>query len=217
MKITREVILEGIIRHTVDARIRLEDGVSLFEQVRFSSAIILGTIALEDLGRAYWLASLADDEPRREQLTVKSFATALRKLDHQQNLKLGLAGFSMDHAPSINKETLQRQHGDDWEKALQRNADAIRSFHRKAPVMLHEARTTAQYPELIETGCSWKSSAEVSVETARNTLRQALENYYLFQTSRLDKLIGLRELSKVLGSEDCTFGYFLPYDRLGML
>lgn len=83
--------------------------------------------------------------------------------------------------------------------------------------MLHEARTRAQYPELRETGCSWKSSAEVSVGTARNTLRQALENYYLLQTFRLDKIVGLRELSKRLGSEDHTFGYFLPYDRLGIL
>jgi hypothetical protein len=61
--VTREVVLEGIIRHTVDARIRLEDGLSLFEQSRYGGAVILGTIALENIGRAYWLAALADDEP----------------------------------------------------------------------------------------------------------------------------------------------------------
>jgi hypothetical protein len=217
-KVTREVVLEGIIRHTVDARIRLEDGLSLFEQSRYSGAIILGTIALENIGRAYWLASLADDESgRAKKGTIEALARELKHLDHQEKLKLGLVGFSVDHAPSISEQALRREYLQDWEKALERNVVAIKALHKKAPAALHDACTTAQYPELNEAGCSWKSSADVSAATARNTLRQTGENFYLLQSFRIVKIVGLRELSGKLGLENAAFEYLDPYTRLGIV
>lgn len=215
-KVTREVILEGIIRHTEEARIRLEDGLSLFEQSRYGSAVILGTIALENIGRAYWLAPLADDESSRMKFTVKSLATKLRGLDHQEKLRRGLVGFYVDQAPPITMQALWKDFGDDWQKALVRNTEAIMTLHKKAPSALHEARTTAQYPVLNEAGCSWKSSADVTAATAQNTLRQAGDNFYLLQTFCLEKIEGLRELSGKLGVEDSAFEYLNPYTRLGL-
>jgi len=212
------VVLEGIIRHTVDARIRLEDGLSLFEQSRYGGAVILGTIAFENIGRAYWLASLADDESRRAKKgTVESLARELKGLDHQEKLRRGLVGFSIDHAPSISEQALRRDYLQDWEKALERNVAAIKKLHNTAPAALHDARTTAQYPELNEAGCSWKSSADVSAATARNTLRQTGENFYLLQAFCLEKIAGLRELSGKLGVEDAAFEYLDPYTRLGIV
>jgi hypothetical protein len=214
VNVTREVVLEGIIRHTVDARIRLEDGLSLFEQSRYGGAVILGTIALENIGRAHWLASLADDELRRG--TVESLARELRGLDHLGKLKRGLVGFTTDQAPSISVQALQGDYQQDWEEALKRNVAAIKKLHNKASAALHEARKTAQYPELNEAGCSWKSSADVSAATARNTLRQTGENFYLLQAFCLDKISGLRELSRKLGVEDAAFEYLDSYNRLGI-
>jgi AbiV family abortive infection protein len=215
VKVTREVVLEGIVRHTVDARYRVEDGLSLFEQLRYGSAVILGTIALEDIGRAYWLVSLADDCSRLKHLGVNSLRSELRKIDHQEMLKQGLKGFSIDNAPTISARILSTQH-DDWEQVLSRNAEAILNLHRKAPSMLHDARTKAQYPKLSEAG-SWRSSADTGAATAKNTLRQAAENFYLLQTFCLEKAVGLRELSKELDTEDAVFGYLEPYGRLGMV
>jgi AbiV family abortive infection protein len=213
VKVTREVALEGIVRHTADARHRIEDGLSLFEQLRYGTAVILGTIALENIGRAYWLASLADDGSRLSQLSVKSLRSELRKIDHQERLKQGLRGFSMDNAPTISARILSTRHAD-WDKVLARNLEAIWSVYRKAPATLHDARTKAQYPELNEAG-SWRSSADVGAATAKNTLRQASENFYMLQAFCLEKIVGLRELSKELGTEDDVFGYLEPYERLG--
>jgi AbiV family abortive infection protein len=216
--VTRELVLEGIIRHTVDARFRLEDGLSLFEQSRYGGAVILGTIALENIGRANWLASLADDESlRAKKCTMESLARELKGLDHQQKLRLGLAGFSMDHAPSISEQALRREYPEDWEKVLERNLAAIKTIRKKAPAALHVARTTAQYPELNEADYSWKSSADVSAATARNTLRQTGENFYLLQGFCLKKIAGLRELSTKLGVEDAAFEYLDPYTRLRII
>jgi AbiV family abortive infection protein len=188
--ITRELVLEGIIRHTVNARIRLEDGLSLFEQSRYGSAVILGTIALENIGRANWLASLADDEPHLAKIaTVKSLARELRRPDHQEKLRRGLVGFTFDQGPSISEHALRRDYQQDWEKALERNVAAIQALHKKAPAALHDARAAAQYPELNEAGCSWKSSADVPAATARNTLRQTGENFYVLQAFCLNKRI----------------------------
>jgi AbiV family abortive infection protein len=201
----------------VDARIRLEDGLSLFEQSRYGSAVILGTIALENIGRAYWLASLADDESRlATKGTVESLARELKGLDHQEKLRRGLAGLSIDHAPSISEQALRREYPDDWEATLERNVAAIKTLHQKAPAALHDARTTAQYPELNKAGCSWKSSADLSAATARKTLRQTGENFFLFQGFCLKKIAGLRELSGKLGLEDAAFEYLDPYTRLGI-
>jgi hypothetical protein len=216
--VTREVVLEGIIRHTVDARIRLEDGLSLFEQSRYGSAVILGTIALENVGRAYWLASLADDESRRAKTgTVESLARELKGLDHQGNLRRGLVWLTMHQAPSISELALRREFPQEWEKALERNVAAIKGLHKKAPAALHDARIAAQYPELNEADCSWKSSADVPAATARNTLRQTGENFYLLQAFCLEKIAGLRELSGELGVEDAAFEYLDPYTRLGIV
>jgi hypothetical protein len=218
VSVTREVVLDGIIRHTVDARIRLEDGLSLFEQSRYGSAVILGTIALENIGRAYWLASLADDEPHLAKIgNVESLARELRRLDHLGKLRRGLVGFTTDRAPSINVQALQRDYSQSWEEALERNVAAMKKLYNKAPAVLHDARTTAQYPELDEAGCSWRSSADVSSANARNTLRQTGENFYLLQTFCLNKIAGLRELSGKLGVEDAAFEYLDPYGRLGIV
>jgi AbiV family abortive infection protein len=216
-KVTREVVLAGIIWHTVEARMRLEDGLSLFEQSRYGSAVILGTIALENIGRAYWLAPLAGDESSRAKFTVKLLATELRQLNHQEKLKRGLAAFYTDHAPSISEQALRRNHPEDWEKALVSNVEAIKNLHKKAPSALHDARTTAQYPELNEAGCSWKSSHDVTAATARNTLRQTGDNFYLFQAFCLKKIVGLRELSGKLRVEDAAFEYLDHYPRLGIV
>jgi AbiV family abortive infection protein len=220
VKITRDVVLEGLIHHTLEARSRLEDGLTLFEQGRYGSAVILGTIALENIGRANWLAALVDDETRRDQLTAKAFIKALRNLDHQENLKLGLVGFSMDNAPTISVQQLQMQH-DDWETIWVRNLEAIYSAQRRAPSALHEVRARAQYPELSEAGCSWKSSADVTVEMARNSLRQAADNFYLLQTFGLKNIKGLRESAQSLGEQDAILkqieGYVDPYRRLGII
>lgn len=215
--VTRELVLEGIIRHTVDARIRLEDGLGLFEQSRYGSAVILGTIALENIGRAYWLASLADEPNLAKIGTVESLARKLRRLDHQEQLRRGLVGLSIARAPSISVDALRRDHPQDWEMVLERNAAAIRGLHKKAPAALYDARVAAQYPELNEAGCLWKSSADVSAATARNTLRQTGENFYTLQTFRLEKIMGLRELSGKLGVEDAAFEYLEPYGRLGIV
>jgi hypothetical protein len=199
-KVTRELVLEGIVRHTVEARVRLEDGLSLFEQARYGSAVILGTIALEDIGRAYWLAPLADDASGRAKFTVQSLAKELKGMNHEEILKRGLNGLSIDNAPTINEQALRRTHGADWEKALARNVAATKKLHNKAP----------------EAGCSWKSSTDVTVAEARRTMRGAAENLYLIQTFCLNKIAGLRELSRKLGLEDATFDYLEPYARLGM-
>ena len=178
--------------------------------------MILGTIALENIGRAYWLAELVHDEARMEKLSVKALASGLKGLDHEDKLRRGLAGFSVDHAPSINEEILRRDFPD-WEKALERNVAAIRSLHKKAPAALHDVRTTAQYPELNEAGSSWKSSANVTVATAWNTLRQTGENLYMLQAFNLNKIVGLRELSGKLGVEGGVFDYLDPYTPLGIV
>jgi hypothetical protein len=123
----------------------------------------------------------------------------------------------MDYAPTINEQALREQHGADWEDALACNVKAIRSLHKKAPTTVHETRTTAQYPELNVAAYSWKSSAEVTMAMARNILRQGSENFYLLQTFCLKKIVGLRELSQKLGTEDATFEYLEPYARLGMV
>lgn len=216
--VPREVVLEGIIWHTVDARIRLEDGLSLFEQSRFGSAVILGTIALENIGRAYWLASWADDESCRAKIgTAESLAGELKNLRHQEKLKRGLMSLSIDRGPSISVPALRRDHPQDWEKVLEGNVEAINARHKKAPADLHNVRAAAQYPELKEAGCSWKSSADVSPAMARNTLRQTGENFYLLQAFCLEKIAGLRELSGKLGVEDAAFRYLDPYGRLGIV
>jgi hypothetical protein len=215
-KVTRELVLEGIVRHTVEARVRLEDGLSLFEQARYGSAVILGTIALEDIGRAYWLAPLADDASGRAKFTVQSLAKELKGMNHEEILKRGLNGLSIDNAPTINEQALRRTHGADWEKALARNVAATKKLHNKAPAAFYNTRTSAQYPALDEAGCSWKSSTDVTVAEARRTMRGAAENLYLIQTFCLNKIAGLRELSRKLGLEDATFDYLEPYARLGM-
>lgn len=215
-KVTREIVLEGIIWHTVEARIRLEDGLSLFEQSRYGSAVILGTIALENIGRSYWLTPLADDESCRAELTVKSLAKKLEGLDHEEKLRRGLAGFYIDRAPSINEQALRRDFPD-WKQALECHAAAIKKLHKKAPAALHDARTTAQYPELNEAGSSWKSSADVTAATARNTLRQTGDNFYWLQTFCLKGISGLLELSVKLRVEDAVFGYLDRYTPLKII
>jgi hypothetical protein len=148
---------------------------------------------------------------------VKSLATKLKGLDHQEKLRRGLVGFYIDQSPSISVQALWMNYAEDWEKALVRNMETIMALHKKAPSALHDARTTAQYPVLNEAGCSWKSSADVTAATARNTLRQAGDNFYLLQAFCLEKIEGLRELSGKLGVEDSAFEYLNPYTRLGII
>jgi hypothetical protein len=148
---------------------------------------------------------------------MKSLARELRGLDHQEKLRRGLAGFSIDRGPSISEQALRRDYPQDWEKALKRNVEAIKTLHKRAPAALHDARTAAQYPEVNEADCSWKSSADVSAATAQNTLRQTAENFYLLQSFCLKEIAGLRELSGKLGVENEAFDYLDPYIRLGIV
>jgi hypothetical protein len=215
VKITREVVLQGVIRHTVDARHRTEDGLNLFEQFRYGGAIILGTIAVEDIGRAYWLVSLADDSSRLGKLNVQSLNRELRNINHHEGLKLGLRSLSVDNAPTISSTILGAQY-DDWEDVLAQNLKAISGLHKRSPARIHDSRTDAQYPKLNEAGF-WRSSTDIEAATAKDTLRQAAENLYVLQTFCLKNVVGLRELSKELGTEDVVFDYLEPYKRLGMI
>jgi hypothetical protein len=130
---------------------------------------------------ASWVVGSATLAPGTSRTRRRAGRTAkeLRRLDHLGKLRRGLVGFSFDHGPSISEQALRRDYSQAWKKALERNVAAIQALHKKVPAALHDARTTAQYPELNEAGCSWRSSADVSAATARNTLRQTGENLYL--------------------------------------
>jgi AbiV family abortive infection protein len=167
-------VLEGILRFTIEAKIMLQDAIILFEEDRFASPVILGTLSLEHIGQAFWLIPLADNEVRRNDPSTKSLAEQLRSHDHERRLRMGLMTFQAK-APKTGVDLATLQSGTpELNEALQRQNELFQLLHRREPANLHAHRATAQYPELESAGNSWRSSSEVTKRVAANTLLQGV-------------------------------------------
>jgi AbiV family abortive infection protein len=205
MIVSRDVVMEGIIRYTIEAKLMLQEALSLFRQDRFAGAVILGTLTIEHLGQAHWLIEIVNDDARRDAFTSKSLAKELKSTRHLDKLKRGLRGFSAT-MPSIREELGTLQEGTaEYTKVLEDWSGRIRTLHKRHPDKLYRDRTTAQYPELDIAGVSWRTSSEITREIAANTLLQAGNNLCAAQMWSIKPVEGLRELAHQLGLEDGMF------------
>lgn len=177
--VTREFLLEGIVRAAHAARSFLKDAILLYENHRLASAYITGVIAIEQLGRANWMLGRHADMMVNSlsSLDCATFAKELRNVSHNTTLRHGILSAEIKTTPEMLAltEQLQTLHSKSPEFAVA--AKTYRELFAKVFADnardYHSTRMEVQYVNPDSTCSAWTSPLLVTQEQVKTLLRDA--------------------------------------------
>jgi AbiV family abortive infection protein len=149
-------LISGIAHCLLSARQFQRDAVVFFQQGSLASACVLGTIALEHIGQAFWLLARWRELRDGGQVPWSELRKQMRR-DHEGRLRDGLAYFLIEIPPSLIKDP-----GAMW--------DLFQRFKKRAPASFHSLRASAQYVEPSERRHEWVTPLAVSEKQVHDLL-----------------------------------------------
>jgi AbiV family abortive infection protein len=174
--ITRDSLLEGVVRAMYSARLFLKDAIWLYENEVYASAYIIGVIALEQLGRANWMFQKHKEMVAQSlnSLDCATFKKELKNVTHQDTLKQGMVSTSLEMYVELIKYTDELQILDptspEFKEAAERYREIFQQKFADDVKAYHGLRMETQYVNPDETGARWTSPLNVSAEEAKTLL-----------------------------------------------
>jgi AbiV family abortive infection protein len=204
MILNRDVVVEGIIRFTLEAKITLRDAVTLYQLGRYSSSVILATLALENLGQSFWLIALENDSERMSTLTPRSFGQELATRNQVKKLRQGLVAYqatTRDNVPDLSTLDVESSAFEETAKAI---FDRFEEMRKQESATLQISREKAQYPKLSKL-LEWQASSAILKADAYKIILHASNNYRCSQFFYLHRINGLDVVARNIGLYDDLF------------
>jgi AbiV family abortive infection protein len=179
MPIDPDILLRGALTYLRHSRRFQQDAVNLYEQQRFSAAVVLSTISLEHTSTATWLY----DSSKAPEFLASATPHDLSKLltgKHNKIIARGLRTFSYIRNAKRVEELIAKINADAlsddenavlYEEHQQIMSDELKTF----PGDIHRLRTAAQYVDFDAHTNEWsiadikRQEAELTVITAGNS------------------------------------------------
>jgi len=155
----------------------LHDAVSLWNQHRYSSAVVLAVFAREEIGRFKILLQERDEALRSGPRSVQD----VRKLvnDHKEKLRTAPAGMSLHFnasAPGLEGLNAHPQ-SPEFQKAHAILDERMRQKGERQPQTTHLTRMSALYVDVDEDTKAWKRPAKTTAGAGGLLLQEIASDY----------------------------------------
>ncbi len=189
--VTSRYLLEGALYALEQCGLLLRDAISLFRTGSYASAVVLGSFAREELGRAKILFGLRDKVLAGKTVTLKEIAESCE--DHVTKQQWAVASTNMrveDNGSRLAKllQTKISAHpqSEDW-KAADKELREIDEIKRKrASHERHEQRMRALYVEPDDFGRGWNRPRETATRNVAHDFLQDAANDYASRLQKID-------------------------------
>ena len=167
-QLSADDLMHGAVYALEQARLLLGDAVALYEQGRYSSAIVLAVFAREEIGRSDMLLKMRKKTLASGQLSLDDVKTACEK--HVPKLREAMAAtttrLSAHHAPNVQPLFGGDPQTEEYEAARQFVKTAAKTQRRHDPDATHAKRMRALYVEPQETGPLWNRPCQATQDEA---------------------------------------------------
>jgi AbiV family abortive infection protein len=155
----------------------LHDAVSLWNQQRYSSAVVLAVFAREEIGRFKILLQERDEALKSGPRGIEE----VRKLvnDHKEKLRTAPAGISLHFdasAPGLEGLHAHPQ-SPEFQKAHALLDERMRQKAERQPKTTHLTRMSALYVDIDEGTKTWKRPGEITPGAAGLLLQEIANDY----------------------------------------
>ncbi len=182
--VTAQYLLEGAIYAAEQCGLMMRDAVSLYDNGRYSSAIVLAAFAREELGRSRILRELRQKiiENRGDVTLEEIQGRCDAHVIKQKNAQLvSIQRFSLDDSlGKLRKRKIGNlPQSEEFKEAEKQLDDITKRQKKRAPGDRHRTRMRALYIEPDEAGLSWNRPKEVPRDQARIFLEDTAQEYAL--------------------------------------
>jgi AbiV family abortive infection protein len=184
MKLSSTDLLHGAIYAVEQAGHLLHDAVALYEQRRYSSAVVLAVFCREELGRANILLATRKRALTSSPVSAKSVQNHCEQ--HVEKLRHGQTGVTLRWGRGQSgkfKALFGNPQTAEYKEAHRMVAEITNHKARRDPHDIHQRRCRALYVEPSEAARKWNRPCEMTQEESRQLLEDVANDYALCRDS----------------------------------
>lgn len=175
--IQTDFILDGAILALRAAQAALRDAVDAHDNGGYATAMIIGAVAAEHLGRSKWLAhygiKLSSGNVECDKF-IKDFEHYVGNSRHQERLQQSLYSFSSNVPPG--QQIIEALKANDQEKIGQ-FLKVVDKSRKRAGASYHELREQAQCIQPLKNCSGWSMPPTVSASEVHDFLMNVANSY----------------------------------------
>jgi AbiV family abortive infection protein len=188
--VSREQLLEGAWYALEQASILLESAVALYDARQWSTAVGVGMLAREELGRFDILRDLAS-EAATTNVTVADVRAKSENHEKKQAKGIRSHVFKSSRDSALGRAIIAKTHHHPASAEAQAASEvldaAAKAQRRQLPQKRHEMRMQAFYVDIQDSG-EWKRPIRITGAVAHEVLEQAVNDYsVLFHNLGIDE------------------------------